>query len=207
MSGILWLVIGLVVAGVGLVIAAEIERRNHSAERLDGTPVSYDELDHAMTNFDWRRRQGAYAVSDDHERIRDEIRANEPRPRLTAAVGLVLIALVVVLMLILAAINTDPAIAASAADFTLPDWAVWTGLGMALIVGVFIGAIGRAVGMSPAYTIVCGVGLAGLFYVATMPGMVGTGAVAVFASAVGAAFAVMTGAMVPATIILAVGGN
>ena len=204
---ILPLVVGLFILGVLVVIAIDIHERSHYARRVDGTPVSYDEFDRSVRDFD-RQRERQYKIpqdaDDEHGRIRDEIRRTRPRPRLTAAVGLVLIALVAVLMLALYAINTDPAIAASAAGFTLPDWVVWGMLGMSLVVGLFIGAVGCAVGMSPAYTILCGIVLAGLFYLATMPGMAGTGVVAVFASAVGAAFAVMAGAMLPATIILAV---
>jgi len=202
---ILPLVIGLFVVAVVVVIAIDIHERSHYARRADGTPVSYDEFDRSVRDFD-RQREQLYGIpqdaDDEHGRIRDEIRRTRPRPRLTAAVGLVLIALVAVLMLFLYAINTDPAIAASAASFTLPDWVVWAMLGMSLIVGLFIGAVGCAVGMSPAHTIMCGVVLAGLFYLVTMPGMTGTGVIAVFASAVGAALAVMAGAMLPATIVL-----
>ena len=201
---ILPFVVGLFILGVLVVIAIDIHERSHYARRVDGTPVSYDEFDRNVRDFDRQRELLHIPESDEHARIRDEIRRTRPRPRLTAAVGLVLVALVGVLMLALYAINTDPAIAASAAGFTLPDWVVWGMLGMSLVVGLFIGAVGCAVGMSPAYTILCGIVLAGLFYLATMPGMAGTGVVAVFASAVGAAFAVMAGAMIPATIILAV---
>ena len=64
------------------------------------------------------------------------------------------------------------------------------------------GYIGRATNASPAIPMVCGVILAGLFYMVTQPGMMGEGVVAVFGSAVGAGLVVMAGAMVPATIIM-----
>ena len=202
---IIALVIAIFVIAVIIVVAIDIHERSHYARHVDGTPISYDEFDGMIRDFD-RQREQLYGIpqnaDDEHGRIRDEIRRTRPRPRLTAVVGLVLIALVAVLMLFLYAINTDPAIAASAASFTLPDWVVWAMLGLSLVVGVVIGAVGCAIGMSPAYTILCGIVLAGLFYLATMPGMAGTGVVAVFASAVGAALAVMAGAMLPATIVL-----
>ena len=203
---IIALVIAIFVIAVIIVVAINIHERSHFARRVDGTPISYDEFDNMIRDFD-RQRELLYGIPqnhpDEHGRIRDEIRRNRPRPKLTALVGLVLISVVAIAMLMLSAINSDPAIVASANQFTLvgEGW-LWAGLGVALIAGVIIGAIGRAVGGSPLHTIACGILLGGLFYVATMPGMAGTGIIAVFASAVGAAFLVMALAMVPATIIM-----
>ena len=208
MSGVLWIILGGVVAIVTLIVAIDIHERRNYARHANGTPISYDEFDGMIRDFD-RQRELLYGIpqdaDDEHGRIRDEIRRTRPQPKLTALIGLGLIGVVAVAMLVLVAINRDPAIVTSANQFALhgEGW-LWAGLGVALVVGVVIGGIGRAMNASPLIPIVCGIVLAGLFYVATMPGMAGTGVIAVFASAVGAALAVMTGAMVPATIIMAV---
>ena len=206
MSGILWIILIGVIAIVALGVAADIGKRRNFARHADGTPISYDEFDGMIRDFD-RQRELLYGIppdnDDEHGRIRDEIRRNRPQPKLTALVGLVLIGVVAACLAALVVANSDPDIVASANQFALvgEGW-LWAGLGVALVVGVVIGGIGRATNASPAIPVVCGVILAGLFYVVTGPGMMGEGVVAVFGSAVGAGLVVMAGAMVPATVIM-----
>ena len=206
MSGILWIILIGVIAIVALGVAADIGKRRNFARHADGTPISYDEFDGMIRDFD-RQRELLYGIppgnDDEHGRIRDEIRRNRPRPKLTALVGLVLIGVVAACLAALVFANSDPDIVASANQFALvgEGW-LWGGLGVALVVGVVIGSIGRAVNASPLIPLFFGIGLAILFSIVTQPSMMGDGFVAVFGSAVGAGLAVMAGAMVPATVIM-----
>ena len=207
MSGILWIILIGVIAIVALVIAVDVDTRRNFARHADGTPISYDEFDGMIRDFD-RQRELLYGIppdnDDEHGRIRDEIRRNRPRPKLTALVGLVLIGVVAACLAALVFANSDPDIVASANQFALvgEGW-LWGGLGVALVVGVVIGSIGRAVNASPLIPLFFGIGLAILFSIVThQPSMMGDGFVAVFGSAVGAGLVVMAGAMVPATVIM-----
>ena len=206
MNGILWIILIGVIAIVALVIAVDVDTRRNFARHADGTPISYDEFDGMIRDFD-RQRELLYGIppgnDDEHGRIRDEIRRNRPRPKLTALVGLVLIGVVAACLAALVFANSDPDIVASANQFALvgEGW-LWGGLGVALVVGVVIGSIGRAVNASPLIPLFFGIGLAILFSIVTQPSMMGDGFVAVFGSAVGAGLAVMAGAMVPATVIM-----
>ena len=206
MNGILWIILIGVIAIVALVIAVDVDTRRNFARHADGTPISYDEFDGMIRDFD-RQRELLYGIppdnDDEHGRIRDEIRRNRPRPKLTALVGLVLIGVVAACLAALVFANSDPDIVASANQFALvgEGW-LWAGLGVALVVGVVIGSIGRAVNASPLIPLFFGIGLAILFSIVTQPSMMGDGFVAVFGSAVGAGLVVMAGAMVPATVIM-----
>ena len=206
MNGILWIILIGVIAIVALVIAVDVDTRRNFARHADGTPISYDEFDGMIRDFD-RQRELLYGIppgnDDEHGRIRDEIRRNRPRPKLTALVGLVLIGVVAACLAALVFANSDPDIVASANQFALvgEGW-LWGGLGVALVVGVVIGSIGRAVNASPLIPLFFGIGLAILFSIVTQPSMMGDGFVAVFGSAVGAGLVVMAGAMVPATVIM-----
>ena len=86
MSGILWIILIGVIAIVALVIAVDVDTRRNFARHADGTPISYDEFDGMIRDFD-RQRELLYGIppgnDDEHGRIRDEIRRNRPRPKLT----------------------------------------------------------------------------------------------------------------------------